>query len=251
MSASVYESMARLIGGGLYLDINETEQEQNNDASWLTELKMVAQSSVSFPNKDSVSLDGKPHDIEVRAALVLFHRCIASGRKRKLFGTMTKTKRLSAISDLGVRRTADTPQRLATLLCSALEELMKQEHLSYDVRSSSSGIICIVTPKRAQALRASGRLPCAKCVQWCKGEKGLWWHEQREHGSEHSVAVASAALQDSILAIVPYVSQQPMFSEQHSLFDEPPPRSFRSKDDTAFDLVKNGELGAFKEMIKV
>lgn len=240
------ESLVRVCGRGLHLEGGEEEHEEE---SWTAELESVARSTVSFPNKKSAPLDGKPHDVEVRAALVLFHRCV--GRKRTRPGDKTNSMRqlLCAVSDLGVRRTIKSPHALAELLCHSLEEPMKQEHLSYDVRSSSSGIICVVTPKRAQALRESGRFPCSMCIKWCSGEKGLWWHQQREHGSEHSVAAAAACSEQTVLALVPYA---PCHGLVQQAVDSVPTSSVcRVERDEVFELVKNGQLDALTQAIEV
>jgi hypothetical protein len=74
----------------------------------------------------------------------------------------------------------------------------------HDVRADKSGIIFIVSHARMKQLRSIGRLPCSLCAQWCKGEKGLWWHQQQEHGRYHSDAVTDAKAQVNNLAIVPY-----------------------------------------------
>mmetsp|Transcript_16131 Transcript_16131/g.20434 ORF Transcript_16131/g.20434 Transcript_16131/m.20434 type:complete len:443 (+) Transcript_16131:3-1331(+) len=57
-------------------------------------------------------------------------------------------------------------------------------------------------------LRSAGRLPCPLCIKWCKGEKGLWWHQQREHGAEYSTATVSASSEVNCFAIVPYRTNQ-------------------------------------------
>jgi hypothetical protein len=239
------ESLVRVCGGGLHLEGGEEEREEE---SWTAELESVARSTVSFPNKKSAPLDGKPHDVEVRAALTLFHRC--ARRKRTRPGDKTNSMRqLSAVSELGVRRTIKSPHALAELLCHSLEEPMKQDHLSYDVRSSSSGIICLVTPKRAQALRESGTFPCPMCIKWCSGEKGLWWHQQREHGSEHSVAAAAASSEQTVLALVPYDPNHVLV--QQAMDSVPTSSVCRVERDEVFELVKNGQLDALTQAIEV
>jgi hypothetical protein len=126
---------------------------------------------------------------------------------------------------------------------------MKQENLSYDVRSSSSGIICLITPKRAQALRELGRFPCSMCIKWCAGEKGLWWHQQREHGSEHSVAAAAASSEQTLFALVPY---DPWHSLVKQAVDSEPTSSLcLVQRDEVFELVKNGQLDALTQAVEV
>ena len=123
-------------------------------------LVALAESSVSFPNNkaNSNELGGKPHDIEVKAALSFFHQC----RKRK-----REENGITIISDLGLERSIASPFELALLISRALEESCRG--VSHDVRAGASGIICMVTPARATALRAFGRLPCPQCIKWCKG----------------------------------------------------------------------------------
>jgi ankyrin repeat protein len=84
---------------------------------------------------------------------------------------------------------------LADLICPILEEEFRnnpQWEMAPDVRSQSSGILSMITMKRSQLLRQAGRLPCPFCIQWCKGEKGLWWHQQQYHLVVHSQAAAVA-----------------------------------------------------------
>lgn len=241
------ESLVRVCGGGLHLG-DEGEEEQEKE-SWTAEMESVARSTVCFPNKKPAPLDGKPHDVEIRAALTLFHRCARSKRKHPGDKT-TSMRQLYAVSDLGVRRIIKSPHVLAELLCHDLEEPMRQEHLSYDIRSSSSGIICLITPKRAQALRESGRFPCPKCVRWCNGEKGLWWHQQREHGSEHSVAVAAASSEQTVLALVPHKPNHALVQQANNP-EVPISSDCHVERDEVFDFVKNGHFDALTQAIEV
>lgn len=247
------ESLHQICGGGLYLERAEDEKfspraRDTDDDSWIAELTTIAQKSISFPNKTSRSLDGKPHDVEIRCALGLFHKC--GGKKRKRADNATP--RVTAVSDLGLKRSIGSPLELATLLCSPLEESLRNQNVSHDVRSNASGIICIVTLERAQALRDSGRLPCSKCVKWCKGEKGLWWHQQMEHGSEHSVAAAAAASEQTVLAVVPYNAEQQqtwLVSPTRRRGELPTINDSREK--SVFEFAKQGKLEAVKHAIEV
>jgi len=246
----VYESLMQICGGGLNLDEEKDEAPPVLDDidSWTAELKRVAQTTISFPNKKSTSLEGSPHDIEIRTALALFHKC--TGRKRK---RVNKTRPvIISVSDLGVRRTVTSPLELAELLCCTLEEPLREEGISHDVRPNVSGIICLVTPERAQALRESGKLPCPQCIKWCKGEKGLWWHQQIDHGLEHSVAAEAAASEQNVFAIVPYGPQQQILRWQPTTPPEPHASGdCRDEKEDAFELVKKGELEALKQAIEV
>jgi len=111
---------------------------------------------------------------------------------------------LEIISDLGLTRPIYSANELATLLIREIEELLWHDRMemeestkfvTYIIRAASSGLIGMVTPNRIIFLQNAGRLPCRNmmCMKWCKGEKGLWWHEQREHGIEHSNATVAAA----------------------------------------------------------
>jgi len=111
---------------------------------------------------------------------------------------------IEIISDLGLIRQIYTAKELAELMIREIEDILWHERTEtkesnvfniYIIRATSSGLISMVTPNRVKFLRNAGRLPCRHltCMKWCKGEKGLWWHEQREHGIEHSSATASAA----------------------------------------------------------
>lgn len=85
-------------------------------------------------------------------------------------------------------------------------------NLPYEIKYDASGIICIVTPLRNAFLRSHliNRLPCPyqHCTKWVKGEKGLWWHQTREHEKMYSDAVSVArdgSKDGNTLAIVVYV----------------------------------------------
>lgn len=153
VAQAVHRALLQVCGG--------TEDQRTEGAT--QELFKLAESSVSFPNNLQHPLsanEGKPHDIEVKAALAFFHQ----QRKRKR-GDIE----ITVVSDLGLERTIACPFDLATLVCSVLEDICREAGLCHDVRSNASGIICIVTPERATALRDSGRLPCPQCIKWCKG----------------------------------------------------------------------------------
>ena len=184
---AVYEALILMCGGGLFSEA-ASHRHYGHTGEWAAQLKDLARTSVSFPNGNKNSIDGKPHDIEVRAAPTLFYRY--AGRKRRLPQDCTKSKepppQIILVSDLGLRRTVESPKALSDLLREPLEDFCRKGGLSHDVRPDETGIICIVTPERVQLLRAGGRLPCSVCVKWCKGlcEDVCWLaFERRKLGS--------------------------------------------------------------------
>lgn len=241
------DSFVQICGNGFYFEgaEDETSPSDKNDGSWRAELVEVAKTSISFPNKKSTSLEGKPHDVEIRAPLALFHKCV--GKKRNRLNN-DRPFSVTAVSDLGVKRTIQSPIELATLLCLTLEESLRNENLSHVFRPNASGIICLVSVERAKALRQEDRLPCPQCVKWCKGEKGLWWHQQMEHGLEHSVAAASAASERDVLAIVSYTPQQTFSLRQMSPCA---PKPSRDEADDVFKRARKGNLKDLKLAIEV
>lgn len=195
--------------------------------------------SIAFPNKTKKTVactnngfgspaaagddvGGKPHDVEVRIALLLFHQwrwykslssALSSSSSSSLKAVPAQltppTNGIAITSDLGVTRGIGSPRELADLLCLLLEEEFRLEHnpaganedfcpivkISPDVRSLPSGVLCLWTKERVLELRKGGRVPCTypHCVQWCRGAKGLWWHQQQHHRMEHADATAVAA----------------------------------------------------------
>ena len=157
-------------------------------------LRQVVVSSISFPNKKNDTTNGKPHDIEVRLALSLFHQL-----KRKSEAGMVEI-----ISDMGLVRRIQSPRELAEQILLPLESACRREGVSHDVRTQPSGLICIVTVHRSQLLRKEGKLPCPRCTKWCQGGKGLWWHQQQNHNVEYSEATEFSASSTDVRAIIPY-----------------------------------------------
>jgi hypothetical protein len=258
----IYEALTQVCGGGISIEKTSGEDskkptQDNTDIVANQELlfKDLSEKSVSFPNKNASSIEGKPHDVEIRVAPSLFYRYTGRKRKRPQHQEMSPdtstTMRLMLVSDLGLGRTADSPRELAVLLCAPLEELCRREGLSHDIRSDDAGIICVVTPERAERLRHAGRLPCDKCIKWCKGEKGLWWHQQREHGSEHSIATATAASERTVLAIVPYASERSrLLFDVESAWDDNQEAQSNNQDDHEFTFVREGDMLKLKEAIE-
>jgi ankyrin repeat protein len=171
-------------------------------------------SSISFPNKSCRStenlLSGKPYNIEIRIALKLYHQWRRkSTRKFTEKSDAHSTNSVTIISDLGLSRTLSSPKELAELIAPLLEEdIRNHPHwgLAPDVRCQPSGLLSLITWQRSQALRQQQNLfPCPHCIKWCKGEKGLWWHQQLNHQQEHEQATATAqATSNNQFAIVLY-----------------------------------------------
>jgi ankyrin repeat protein len=192
-------------------------------------------------NNNNKGNNGKPHDVETRIALTLFHQwkrdavtriknhkntishitninsndsnckiksssSSSSSSNKSTTATPNEAAAdyvqppnpssiVTIISDLGLSRDLSSPRQLADLICPILEEEFRnnpQWEIAPDIRSQSSGILSMITMKRSQLLRQAGRLPCPFCIQWCKGEKGLWWHQQQYHLVVHSQAAAVA-----------------------------------------------------------
>jgi len=164
-------------------------------------LRKLIHKSISFPknnNSNSKGNNGKPHDVETRIALTLYHqwkREANGGNKESSNEATAQSQSIIVTSDLGLSRELTSPRQLANLLVPLLEDDFSsnpQWNMSPDVRSQPSGILSMISLERSQMLRLVGRLPCPYCIQWCKGEKGLWWHQQQYHKVEHSSATAVA-----------------------------------------------------------
>lgn len=230
ISRLVYEAIKQVCGGGI------TE-----------ELRDVVVASISFPNKKNTSdTGGKPHDIEVRVAMPLFHRWKRSSGNNSV---------VTIFSDFGVRREVASPKHLAELLCLPLEEAVRVDGISHDVRCQPSGVICIVTHERSELLRQAGKLPCPHCCQWCKGKKGLWWHQQQKHSVEYSEATAVASSSVNEMAIVPYVPKEAFVGENlESLKGGQSGKKIddsRCDSDEPIDLIRNGNLAGLKQAVCV
>lgn len=194
------------------------------------EIRNLVLSSVSFPNKND-DLDGKPHDVEIRIALSLFHH--ARKRKRR------DSHSIELISDFGLARAVHSPIDVADLFCQALNQ-------HWDVRVDYSGILCLVTEERSRSLRASGRLPCPRCVKWCKGEKGLWWHQQLKHGIGHSEATEHASTERTTLALIPYTPAELIRAPVGESIKMP---RFGKSEDDVFGFAREGNLEALQALI--
>jgi hypothetical protein len=231
----------------LFLTLTHPQQSLRTTASEIDRMDM---NNTSSNVKDFDYDIGKPHDIEVRVALKLFHKYkilqkyagdgvvlekvsestrvsdsssveISCQNKRHKKASKAKSKPsvsasacLHIISDIGLERSIRSPKDLGAILAQEIEECLldagsighqqQQQGSDHadavlpqewcrDVRVDKSGIICLTTRARAEELECvHGRLSCPTCLTWCKGEKGLWWHQQQEHGIHHSDATHSA-----------------------------------------------------------
>eukprot|EP00980_Cylindrotheca_fusiformis_P026364 scaffold15973_cov120-Cylindrotheca_fusiformis.AAC.5 len=230
IAACVHQAIVQTCGGG----IQHPEEEQ---------LRGIARKSISFPNNTSASdLGGKPHDIEVRAAVSLFHRWKRYSSKSSI----------RVVSDLGITRDVGTPRALAELWVPVLEESCREEGIAYDIRCQPSGIICVVTYERSECLRQAGKLPCPHCCHWCKGKKGLWWHQQQKHTIEHSEAMVVASSSINDYAIIPFTPSA--ISMLHRLGSEKAQKSGSDNQAIMYaidpiEFVKGGNLDALKKAV--
>lgn len=239
LSRYVNEAIIRVCSGGIQ---DQKERDQ---------LKDLARSTVSFPNQKlrppGGTIGGKPHDIEVRIALSLFHLWKRKGGK------------VEVISDLGIARDIPSPRKLAELLVTEfLEEACRQDSVAHDLRIQPSGVICIITYARSELLREAGRLPCPHCCQWCKGTKGLWWHQQQKHKIEYSEATTVASSSVNELAIVLYsptmvlscISPDSINHNKPPLAQgqEPTPQVIT---DDPIEFVKNGDFEGLQRAVLV
>ena len=182
-------------------------------------------------------MDGKPHDVECRAALSLFHIVRnrfsdkgannnddnsssgnkggkkQRGKKKKQTADNKSTSDTASnengasfelVSELGTQRQVCSAASLANLLSLELE---KESSNFFDIRSNDSGIIHMVSDKRSKELHETGKLPCSQCVRWFKGQKGLWWHQLQAHGICYASATESAADAVNCLAVVSFQEQ--------------------------------------------
>ncbi len=178
---------------------------------------------------------------------------------------------LEITSDTGLVRSIHSPNELATLLANNLEDLIwherqQQNHdryhsqqqqqqlllnsnsYTYSIRVDRSGMICMVTPNRVEYLRKIGRISCSYCTKWVKGEKGLWWHCQKEHNLDHSVATAIASSSTGIHEYSMVIYRNPTKDDARIM-----PQNISSdmnvvdqkKEDPYFQIIKSGNLQQF------
>ena len=197
-----HEIISRSLEKTLY-QLNHPYYTSHNDR-----LRHVISKCISFPknnnNNSGKGNNGKPHDVETRIALTFYHQWkrdaitdtdseISDNQRshRKISNESTKSTDTTAddncvsttqsppsvvtiTSDLGLSREVSSPRQLANLICPLLEEDFRnnpQWNMAPDVRSQASGIVSMISSERSEMLRLAGRLPCPRCIQWCKGEK--------------------------------------------------------------------------------
>jgi ankyrin repeat protein len=263
ISSIVLESLITVCGG---------EDHDASSAAIRLELEQLALATVARTTTTSDSkatakdsIEGKPWNIEVRVAPSLYHRWNNRSRKRSRVGNSDSDNLndhvLEISSDMGLTRHIRSPRELGELLLTAggVEDGCRHAQIANDVRCNQSGFLCIVTPDRAQALRKAGRLPCPQCVQWLCGEKGVWWHCQEQHGTEHSVATNAAMSQRNTLALIPYNYVAPSATDStndsvlapsidgSSCKDDH--KNDNSHNDDPFQAVKNGDLQGLRRHI--
>lgn len=181
---------------------------------------------------------------------------------------------IEIVSDLGLVRRVYSSYELSTLLVQDMEDQLWQQRTTEPssgrvaqdgnletsimmIQTNNSGIICIVTERRFKYLLSYDRYPCSHCVKWCKGQKGLWWHEQISHGLNHSAATIVAASTSSSsninnTAIVVYNENALNYMENFQKGnmwkeikdDEIPVDPF-------VDIVRNGDLGQVLQQIQL
>ena len=272
VASAVHSSLIRIAGGGHAVPVETNTTKSQDNKLWSEELMTISEKSVSFPNGNNTNtngLEGKPHDVEVRAALTLYHRIRRVYRKRKQHHNSqakeeSETSSFEVISDLGTQRSIDSVQSLANILTIELEkELSNTQTSAYEegetvsftnIKSDNSGIICLVSKRRSEQLHDAGRLPCSHCVKWFKGTKGLWWHILQAHNVEYSAATESAKNEDDILAIVPFQEEV----KEHKQIHEHETQSIGKEDNKleineeldAFDMVKMGKYEEFKHLVE-
>jgi ankyrin repeat protein len=217
ISSIVYDSLLRVCGGEDYDPSSAAIRLELEQLALATVSRTTTTQTTRMPSDSKTTandtVEGKPWNVEVRVAPSLYHRWSNRTRKRCRAGNGDDDSDsdnhteyfLEVTSDMGLTRRIRSPRELGELLLTAgVEDDCRRAQVANDVRCNVSGFLCIVTPDRAQALRSAGRLPCPQCVQWLCGEKGVWWHCQQQHGSEHSVATNAAMSQRNTLALVPY-----------------------------------------------
>ena len=262
----VYAALMELCSGSL-------ENTKDGDSCSL-DLKKIAYESVSFPNGEQPSGQtlslchiGKPHDIEVKAAVKLFYKEIyraerhnqMTEEKDTVIDSLTSkfdkkrsrakpSKSIHLISDFGLCREVCSLSELGQLLAITMEGMPDSIRISDNVRADKNGVICIVTRERQLVLKDSNRLQCPLpwCVKWGKGEKGLWWHQQKEHGTEHTSAVNSASSVANDLAITIYDPLNIWCSE---LNPSEALNTCNNEKKNGFELVKENDLEGLRLLI--
>ncbi|KAL7519941.1 hypothetical protein ACHAWX_004695 [Stephanocyclus meneghinianus] len=189
------------------------------------------------------------------------------------------------ISDLGTHRKIANKNSLATLLSIELEQELAINNTCsmpanadegpdsfssgensltsfFYIRPSESGILCLVSSLRSQQLHNAGRVPCRQCTKWCKGMKGLWWHQLKEHGVDYSNAMEVAAGSVNELAMVRFEERNVWWNQSSLIYQKSQSQGCsnsqvetKEKSDSiqidAFDVVKKGDLHALVRLVDV
>jgi hypothetical protein len=204
-------------------------------------------------------------------------QCNGENSRKKKRHIPQKDIAFDIISDLGTYRRVKDAKSLASLLSIEIEQELsaktttnrtsdfysdatnssltneKKDMTFNDIRQSDSGIICLVSSLRSKQLYAAGRVPCAKCIKWCKGMKGLWWHALKEHGVDYSNAMEVAAESVNELAVVKFqeMDVDTLSSSKTPKLSVDPACSSQEEELDVFNLVKNGDLNALICHVKV
>ena len=129
----------------------------------------------------------------------------------------------------------------------------------YNIQPSKSGIIHLISIQRSQQLYSAGRVPCTHCTKWCKGRKGLWWHQLKEHGVDYGNAMEVAVGSVNELALVKFGDDEVnslgvLSGGVDSLMEsssQENKNSCESRDNDVFTFVKNGDLDAIVRQVEV
>lgn len=219
------------------------------------ELSRMVNSSVSFLS----AKDKKPHNVEIRMAIRIFHQKLKYERQtmknaKGNIGSLSNPldsglginmKRVELVSDFGLSRSVSSPLDIARLIDSVMS-------LDWNVQVNSSGIIFLVTQIRAMQLRKSGKLPCPSCPKWCNGEKGLWWHQQQVHGMDHCIAVEKAMAECTSFSVVPYVPNKITCDERNlppTHLEVNSSSNFNIEDKSVFESCRTGNLQELQRFI--
>ena len=251
---SLAEKSLSYPNGTLYGDDNDNVNDNDGDNP-NTNIKR------NNPSVDDVLNIGKPHDAEIKLALSFFHRyrhkCIkyCSTQSLSTDNGENVIPPLEITSDTGLTRSIQNPMEFAKLMVNDLEDWIWHErqkndrnsHQLYSIRIDQSGIICMVTPKRVEYLHSIGRLSCSRCTKWVKGEKGLWWHCQKEHNLDHSIATAIASSSTGVneFSMVVYRNQSEDNVARTRTFDATSTNAcvpIEKKTDPYFQIIKDGDL---------
>jgi hypothetical protein len=265
VSECLWKSLQQVCGGSL-----TSEQDQNSNTNDL--VRDSCRTSISFPNKDETASSlacragggGKPHDIEVRLALSLFHRWRRQQQQQQN-QNQHNTNAIVVVtitSDMGLQRQVHSPAELAALLILPLETNLRHETIAHDVQCHASGVIGIVTMERSYMLRHNyGKVPCPQCPKWCQGSKGLWWHQQQCHSVEYSEAtLIASSTSNETLAMIPYDNNNPHPSKNRLVFNknspkgEDPTKSLchdKNNNKDPLELIKHGNLNELQRAVEV